>query len=110
MKHSGSILVALAAAVAVGCAAAAPPADKPEAPPVPVTLGRADVADLASPFEGGGVVRTCSTAVIASRVKLVVAAPLPRSSAWLSDYGESLVRYCTIPILFVPETTQGASS
>jgi nucleotide-binding universal stress UspA family protein len=41
---------------------------------------------------------------------LVVAAPLPRSSAWLSNYGDSLVRDCTIPILFVPETTQGASS
>jgi len=41
---------------------------------------------------------------------LVVAAPQPRSSQWLSNYGEPLVRYCTIPILFVPEITQGASS
>jgi nucleotide-binding universal stress UspA family protein len=40
---------------------------------------------------------------------LVVAAPQPRSNAWLSNYGEPLVRYCTIPILFVPEITQGAS-
>lgn len=40
---------------------------------------------------------------------LVVAAPQPRSSAWLSNYGEPLVRYCTVPILFVPEVTQGVS-
>lgn len=40
---------------------------------------------------------------------LVVAAPQPRSSAWLSNYGEPLVRHCTVPILFVPEITQGAS-
>jgi hypothetical protein len=41
---------------------------------------------------------------------LVVAAPLPRTSGWLSNYGESLVRFCTVPILFVPEINQGASS
>ncbi len=34
---------------------------------------------------------------------LVVAAPQPRSSGWLSNYGEPLVRFCTVPILFVPE-------
>jgi len=38
-----------------------------------------------------------------------VAAPQRRSSAWLSNYGEPLVRYCTVPILFVPEIMQGAS-
>jgi nucleotide-binding universal stress UspA family protein len=41
---------------------------------------------------------------------LIVAAPLPRTSAWLADYGEPLVRFSTVPILFVPETSQGASS
>jgi nucleotide-binding universal stress UspA family protein len=41
---------------------------------------------------------------------LVVAAPLPRTSGWLSGYGEPLVRFSTVPILFVPETAQGASS
>jgi hypothetical protein len=41
---------------------------------------------------------------------LVVAAPLPRTSGWLSHYGDSFVRFCTVPILFVPETNQGASS
>jgi RND family efflux transporter MFP subunit len=45
---------------------------------VPVTLGRADVADLASPFEGGGVVRACSTAVIASRVMAPITEVLVR--------------------------------
>jgi len=40
---------------------------------------------------------------------LIVAAPQRPSSAWLSNYGEPLVRYCTIPILFVPEIMQGAS-
>lgn len=41
---------------------------------------------------------------------LVVAMPSPRSSAWLSNYGEPLVRTCRLPILFVPEDVQGASS
>jgi nucleotide-binding universal stress UspA family protein len=40
---------------------------------------------------------------------LVAAVPYPRSSGWLSNYGEPLVRYCTVPILFVPETAPGAS-
>jgi nucleotide-binding universal stress UspA family protein len=34
---------------------------------------------------------------------LVAAAPQPQSSAWLSNYGEPLVRFCTVPILFVPD-------
>jgi nucleotide-binding universal stress UspA family protein len=41
---------------------------------------------------------------------LVVAAPRPQTSQWLSDYGEPLVRFCTVPILFVPELAKGASS
>ena len=50
-------------------------------------------------------------AVAAARATLLaVAAPLPRTSGWLSHYGDSLVRFCTIPILFVPEINQGASS
>lgn len=50
-------------------------------------------------------------AVAAARATLLaVAAPLPRTSGWLSHYGDSLVRFCTVPILFVPETNQGASS
>jgi nucleotide-binding universal stress UspA family protein len=46
----------------------------------------------------------------AGATMLVAAALQPPSSAWLANYGEPLVRYCTVPILFVPEITQGASS
>ncbi len=64
---------------------------------------------------GGEVVdgrgQAIEAAVPAARATLlVVAAPLPRTSGWLSNCGEALVRFCTIPILFVPEITQGASS
>ena len=46
-------------------------------------------------------------ALVTTRATLLaVAAPLPRTSAWLSDYGEPLVRFSTVPILFVPETNQ----
>jgi len=34
---------------------------------------------------------------------LVAAVPHPRSAAWTSNYGEPLVRFCTVPMLFVPE-------
>ena len=33
-----------------------------------------------------------------------------RPSGWLSNYGESFVRFCTVPILFIPEINQGALS
>jgi nucleotide-binding universal stress UspA family protein len=50
-------------------------------------------------------------AIAAARATLLaIAAPVPRTPSWLSDYGEPLVRFCTVPILFVPEITQGASS
>ena len=35
--------------------------------------------------------------------------PEPRSAAWTSNYGEPLLRYCTVPVLFVPEPNEGAS-
>lgn len=41
---------------------------------------------------------------------LIVASPLPRTSTWLSGYGEPLVRSSNVPILFVPENHQGASA
>lgn len=41
---------------------------------------------------------------------LVAAAPHPRSLWWLSHYGEPLARFCSVPILFVPDVIQGASS
>jgi nucleotide-binding universal stress UspA family protein len=34
---------------------------------------------------------------------LVAAAPYPRTTWWLANYGEPLVRFCTVPILFVSE-------
>jgi nucleotide-binding universal stress UspA family protein len=40
---------------------------------------------------------------------LVAAVPQPQSRAWFSNIGEPLVQFCKIPILFVPEMTQGAS-
>jgi len=50
-------------------------------------------------------------AVVSARATLLaVAAPVPRTSSWLSNYGEPLMRFCTLPILFVPEINQGASS
>jgi nucleotide-binding universal stress UspA family protein len=39
---------------------------------------------------------------------LAVAVPEPRTAAWTSNYGEPLVRLCTVPILFVPEPGEGA--
>jgi RND family efflux transporter MFP subunit len=61
-------VVVVAATLAAGCSATPPSAAKADAPPVAATLGRAEVVDLSSPFEAGGVVRARSTAVIASRV------------------------------------------
>lgn len=40
---------------------------------------------------------------------LAVAMPTPRTAAWLSHFGEPLVRSCHVPVLFVPEDTEGAS-
>jgi nucleotide-binding universal stress UspA family protein len=69
---------------------------------------------LAACFSGeviDGRYQLIEPALTAARATLlVVAAPLPRNSTWLADYGEPLVRFCTVPILFVPDTNQGASS
>ena len=40
---------------------------------------------------------------------LAVAVPEPRTAAWTANYGEPLVRFCSVPILFVPEFSQGDS-
>jgi nucleotide-binding universal stress UspA family protein len=40
---------------------------------------------------------------------LAAAVPEPRTAAWMSNYGDPLLRFCTMPILFVPEFTEGAS-
>jgi len=34
---------------------------------------------------------------------LAASVPEPRTAAWTSNYGEPLVRFCAVPILFVPE-------
>jgi nucleotide-binding universal stress UspA family protein len=39
---------------------------------------------------------------------LAAAVPETRSAAWTSNYGEPLLRYCTVPILFVPARNEGA--
>ncbi len=40
---------------------------------------------------------------------LVTAAPLPHDRAWLADVGEPLVRFTTVPTLFVPEPAGAAA-
>ena len=78
MKLTGCVPAVLVAALSAGCAATPPPVAKTDAPPVTVSLGRAQIADLPSPFEAGGVVRARSTAVIASRVMAPITEVLVR--------------------------------
>jgi nucleotide-binding universal stress UspA family protein len=40
---------------------------------------------------------------------LAAPVPAPRTAAWTANYGEPLMRFCTVPILFVPEISKGAS-
>lgn len=40
---------------------------------------------------------------------LIVEAPYPRTPEWLSTYGEPLLQFCTVPILFVPAMTEGVT-
>ena len=61
------IAFVLAALAGVGCSSPPPPAE-PHTAPVHVAIGRAELTDVASAFEAGGVVRARSTALIASRV------------------------------------------
>jgi RND family efflux transporter MFP subunit len=65
----GFIVAAMAAS---GCLSTAPQTSE-ESPPATVTVGRATVEDVASPFEAGGVVRSRVTALIASRVLAPIA-------------------------------------
>jgi nucleotide-binding universal stress UspA family protein len=41
---------------------------------------------------------------------LVAATPHPTDGSWLTNYGEPLVRFCTVPILFVPDQPEASSS
>jgi len=61
------ILVA-AAAIAPACSSSSRDTQAPEAAPVAVAMGTADLADWASPFEAGGVVLARYSATVASRV------------------------------------------
>jgi len=67
VKLNALVTSVVAALFAAGCAVPPPPS-KADAPPVSVTIGRAQTADLPSVVEAGGIVRARSTAVIASRV------------------------------------------
>jgi nucleotide-binding universal stress UspA family protein len=40
----------------------------------------------------------------------VVPAPHPRTAAWLAAEGEPLVRFCSVPVLFVPLVSEGVAS
>ena len=57
---------------ASGCSTA-PRTAEPEAAPVAVSLGEAEVTDVASWFEAGGVVRAKATALVASRIAAPIA-------------------------------------
>ncbi|HZT76277.1 MAG TPA: universal stress protein [Vicinamibacterales bacterium] len=69
--------------------------------------------DLAAHF--GGTVTDSRHGLIEPELErwhatlLVAAVPEPRAAAWTSNYGEPLVRFCTVPILFVPEFTMRGS-
>jgi nucleotide-binding universal stress UspA family protein len=39
----------------------------------------------------------------------IVPAPEPRTPEWLARHGEPLVRFCSVPILFVPVITEGVT-
>ena len=62
-----------AASLAACTTAAPPPDDASDAAPIPVSTEAAMVADLATMFEAGGVVRSRLTAPIASRVMAPIA-------------------------------------
>ena len=80
MKLNALVTFVVAALFAAGCAVPPPPS-KADAPPVSVTVGRAQTADLPSVVEAGGIVRARSTAVIASRVMApIIDVQWPRST------------------------------
>jgi RND family efflux transporter MFP subunit len=60
-------LVVVAASTAAACGSP-PRAAEPDGVPVTVSVGRAEVTELAARFEVGGVVRARATALVASRI------------------------------------------
>jgi len=83
------------------------------APPVEGAAALAYAERLTSQF-GGDVLDARGEALAAALDRtrptiLVAAAPVPRPGSWLSHHGEALVRTCELPILFVPDVTEGAT-
>lgn len=70
-------LIVVAGSIAAGCTST-PRAAEPEPAPISVSVGRTGVADVATRFEAGGVVRARATALVASRVVASIAAVLVR--------------------------------
>jgi RND family efflux transporter MFP subunit len=62
-----SCLFPLIATLAIGCSGPDPQAAS-DTPPIAVAIGRAELRDLPSTFEAGGVIRARATASIASRI------------------------------------------
>jgi nucleotide-binding universal stress UspA family protein len=60
-------------------------------------------ADALAQCVGGAVADNDATMIVA-------AVPARQTGAWLSRYGEPLVRSGSLPVLFVPESREGASS
>ena len=83
------------------------------APPIEGAAALAYARALASRF-GGEVFDARGEALAAALDRtrptiLVAAAPVPRPGSWLSHHGEALVRNCELPVLFVPDVTEGAT-
>lgn len=76
MRHASFVSLLLVTAVTAACTGAdtSPAARTAAADPVPVSTGRARVADVPATFEAGGIVRARFTATIASRVMAPVVA------------------------------------
>jgi nucleotide-binding universal stress UspA family protein len=71
-------------------------------------------ADGLSACLGGEVISKCSESIEAAiegtkATIILTPLPAPRTTAWLSEVGEALVRFSSVPILFVPDL-EGASS
>lgn len=72
------------------CAAPKPSSQAPAGPPVDVTIARAELADLPSPIEAGGVVRARLTAPVAARLMAPIADVKVRAGARVRR-GDTLV-------------------
>lgn len=73
----------------------------------PLFVVRADEVDVARFTRD---IHQCFVAALTStpHTFVVTDAPVPRTATWLAQHGEPLVRSCRLPVLFVPETREGA--